>query len=70
MGDLIEAAVYYAKFRNYRKNNCLNSEEAASINRAQKILKKNKLKENLVYINHYFSFVQRIIKCLEAKTFI
>jgi hypothetical protein len=43
----IEAAIYYAKnFEIIEKIiNCLNPEEAASINRAQKILKKNKLKE-------------------------
>jgi hypothetical protein len=65
----IEAAIYYAKnFEIIEKIiNCLNPEEAASINRAQKILKKNKLKENLVYINANFSFIQRIIKCLEGK---
>jgi hypothetical protein len=65
----IEAALYYAKNLKIIEKiiNCLNPEEAASINRAQKILKKNKLKENLVYINVNFSFIQRIVKCLEGK---
>jgi hypothetical protein len=65
----IETAIYYAKnFEIIEKIiNCLNPEEVASINRAQKILKNNKLEGNLVYINANFSFILRIIKCLEGK---